>query len=170
MIKMTQLIEAQTQRYLLYVDLDGVLVNFVKSFAAITDDNRFKHPHDYHSEYGDAFWDLLKDQGTDFWKNMEWMPDGKKLWSYVKYKNPIILSTPVSGFKPSYDGKETWVRQHLGNVKIILSDRKEQYATDNSILIDDMERNISRWVAAGGVGILHKSAADTIAKLKQLGI
>lgn len=169
MIKMTQLIE--TKGYNLYVDMDGVLVDFVKSFAAITNDNRFKHPHDYHSEYGDdVFYDLLKDQGAQFWKDMGWMPDGKQLWSYVKYKNPIILSTPVSGFKPSYDGKEAWIRQHLGNIKIILSDHKEQYATNDSILIDDMPRNISRWIAAGGKGILHKSAADTISKLKELGI
>lgn len=167
MMKMTELIQ---KRYILYVDMDGVLVDFVKSFARISDDNSLKHPHDYHSKYGDAFWDLLKEQDIDFWKTMDWMSDGKHLWSFVKYKNPIILSTPVTGHKPSYDGKKFWVKQHLGNIETILSDRKEQYATSNSILIDDMERNISRWNAAGGIGILHKSTTETINKLKELGI
>lgn len=38
------------------------------------------------------------------------------------------------------------------------------------ILIDDMEKNITRWVEAGGVGILHVNAADTIEQLKALGL
>jgi len=36
------------------------------------------------------------------------------------------------------------------------------------ILIDDRADNIQRWVAAGGVGILHVSAADTRKALFQL--
>ena len=87
----------------------------------------------------------------------------------MKYKNPVILSTPVSGGKnSSYEGKEFWIKQNLGNIPFILSDNKEKYATKNSILIDDMERNISRWNAAGGIGILHKSATETINKLKKI--
>jgi len=150
--------------------MDGVLTDFVRSFAAITDDAKITHPAKYHARYGDAFWDLLKDQNIEFWKNLKWMPDGKRTWDFVKYKNPTILSTPVSGDKKSYEGKEFWIRQHLGNIPFILSDNKEKYARDNAILIDDMERNISKWVAAGGIGILHRSAAETIAKLKELEI
>ena len=43
----------------------------------------------------------------------------------------------------------------------------DEYATPNTILIDDMEKNIKAWVDAGGIGILHTSAADSIKQLQQ---
>jgi len=166
---MSELIEKK--RYVLYIDLDGVLTDFKGAFSEVTDVSSIKDPKKYADKYGnDVFFALLKGYGSAFWRDMGWHPDGKKIWSYVKYKNPIILSTPIVGFRPSYEGKVAWIRQHLGNVEHILSENKEQYATDNAILIDDFERNTSRWVAAGGVGIIHRSAAETIAKLKELGI
>ena len=41
---------------------------------------------------------------------------------------------------------------------------------ENAILIDDFASNIKRWEAAGGIGILHKNANDTIQQLKKLGL
>jgi hypothetical protein len=38
-----------------------------------------------------------------------------------------------------------------------------------NILIDDYDQNIKEWQAKGGIGILHKNAADTIAQPKKLG-
>ena len=51
----------------------------------------------------------------------------------------------------------------------IISDMLE-YANEHSILIDDMQKNIDQWKAAGGIGILHTNAKDTIKKLKDLGL
>ena len=39
---------------------------------------------------------------------------------------------------------------------------KAKFAGKNHILIDDLEKNITAWEAAGGIGILHKNANDTI--------
>ena len=49
-------------------------------------------------------------------------------------------------------------------------ENKKNYANANSILIDDMQKNIDQWRAAGGIGILHTSAASTIEQLKKLGL
>ena len=168
---MISLKEIASKRYKLFVDMDGVLVNFVKGFSEISDDPKAKHPRKYTQKYGDdVFWKLIKSYGIDFWKDLEWMPDGKKLWKYIKNREPIILSTPAIGFKPSYDGKKKWVGQHIGSYEVILTDKKYKFANESSILIDDMDFNINPWVQAGGIGILHKSASDTISKLKKLGI
>ena len=42
------------------------------------------------------------------------------------------------------------------------------YAQKKNVLIDDRPKNIEAWEAAGGIGILHTSAADTIDQLKKL--
>jgi hypothetical protein len=44
------------------------------------------------------------------------------------------------------------------------------FAAEGKILIDDMEQTIREWRNAGGIGILHTSAADTIKELKKLGL
>ena len=39
---------------------------------------------------------------------------------------------------------------------------------DGNVLIDDEPKNIEAWEDAGGIGILHTSAKETINKLKEL--
>ena len=38
-----------------------------------------------------------------------------------------------------------------------------------AILIDDYPKNVDQFKAAGGIGILHISASNTISQLKRLG-
>jgi hypothetical protein len=47
---------------------------------------------------------------------------------------------------------------------------KAEYAEPNAILIDDQPKSIDPFIAAGGIGILHTSAANTIKELKKLGL
>jgi hypothetical protein len=151
----------------LFVDMDGVLVNFEKgleSFGYGTID-------EIKAKRGDSFiWVLLSRVDESFWKNLEWMPDGKELWTYCRPHNPIILSAPTNEHS-SRVGKEIWVRQHLGpDIKLILEKAKDKYkhAEPGDILIDDMKPNIDGWIAAGGVGILHINTKDTISKLDKI--
>ena len=165
-IKLIQLLE-QNKRYNLYVDLDGVLTNFEYQFKQISNGISIDK---YESKFGaDATWQLVGESGEEFWSQMPWMTDGKKLWSYVKYKEPKILSTP-SRNKSSKTGKIKWVKQNLGSVEILLEENKEKYSSNNSILIDDTKENIDKWNAKNGIGILHTNASDTIKKLKEIGI
>jgi len=158
-------------RYKIYCDLDGVLVDFIKGFSAISDDPKILNPHKYSKHYGDdVFWKLIQQYGMEFWRDLDWMDDGKALWRYIKHREPVIISTPNMGFKPSYEGKKKWVAQNLGKYDLILTDKKYKWSNENHVLIDDMDYNIDPWVQSGGIGILHKSASDTISKLKKLGI
>jgi hypothetical protein len=56
--------------------------------------------------------------------------------------------------------------------KLLLYPRAQKmlFANEGKILIDDMEQTIREWKNAGGVGILHTSASDTISQLKKLGL
>ena len=62
-----------------------------------------------------------------------------------------------------------WRQRNLPSTKLVLAQaiRKQNYATPDSILIDDRENNINQWIASGGIGILHTSASDTIKQLKK---
>ena len=152
--------------YKIYCDMDGVLADFESGYEKLTG-------VDLKGEFkkGDDFWDPIKVAGVGFWAGLKWMPDGQKLWNYIKPLKPEILSAP-SREESSRIGKAVWVKYKLPGTKLILryAKQKQQLATPESILIDDRQVNIDQWEAAGGIGILHTSADNTISQLKELGL
>lgn len=151
--------------YKIYCDMDGVIVDFDKGYKELTGtEASFDTPKE-------EFWTPIQKAGAPFWIKLQWMPDGKKLWEFIKPYNPQLLSAP-SRDESSKIGKFVWVKRNVPGTKLILrsAERKQEFATPNSILIDDRADNIQRWKDAGGIGILHTSAADTIQQLKDLGL
>jgi hypothetical protein len=152
--------------YKLYCDMDGVLTDF---------DSRFKFfanmkPEVYEAKYGtDKFWNLIDNKiGVRFWTGMEWMPEGEKLWDYIKKYKPTLLSAP-SRQNESRFGKRLWVKNNLPGFDLILANaaKKQNYSGKNKILIDDRKDNIEQWKSKGGIGILFQSTDQVINDLKQ---
>ena len=156
-------------KYKLYVDMDGVIVDWEKGFDELSPGKTMDELED--EGKGDEAWKLIHDVGMAWWAFLEWTNDGKQLWDYLKQYNPTILSSPgTQNIQTVIKGKEGWIKRNLENHKDYIIDRnKEHYANDKSILIDDMESNIDRWEKAGGIGILHKSTAQTIKELERYG-
>ena len=154
--------------YKIHLDMDGVITDFDKQFKELTG----MMPNEFESKYGiKDFWEAIDKAGVGFWRGMEWMPDGQELYNKVSQFNHELLSSPSRG-ESSKIGKRLWRRDKTPNTKLTLaySANKKNYAAPNHILIDDRASNINQWKAAGGIGILHTSAASTIAKLKKLGL
>jgi len=151
----------------IYCDMDGVLVDFEKGYEDLTGQNI----RGQHVSGGPNFWDPITKAGVQFWIKLPWMADGKQLWEYIKQYTPVLLSAP-SREESSKIGKYVWVKREMPGTKLILrsAERKQEFATPQSILIDDRKDNIDRWKEAGGIGIYHTSAADTIQQLKKLGL
>lgn len=152
--------------YKIYCDMDGVLVDFNKGYYELTGvDLEGRHLNDTN------FWDPINEAGYDFWINLKWMSDGRKLWSHIEKFNPELLSAP-SRQPDSRIAKHDWVKRELPGVHLTLrsAKNKKEFASPTSILIDDREDNINDWIGAGGIGILHKNAKDTIGQLHDLGL
>jgi hypothetical protein len=158
----------------IFCDMDGCLTNWFKAFRDLGPEvTKGLEGNEYEEKYGrDELWKQIAEHGKlEFWSQMEWMKDGKKLWNYIKDKNPTILTTPADS-QFSKDGKKIWCSRELDkNVPIIMKKEKWEEADENSILIDDYDKKIKDWKTKGkGIGILHTSADKTIAELKKLGI
>lgn len=147
------------------VDLDGVLCDFDKQFESLG----HGAPDEFiekHSE--EAMWQLINHKDPHFFYNEDWTSDGKELWNYVKQFDPTILTKITHLPKHCSEDKKKWVAEHIGkDIEVITTTKKEKYAGENAILIDDMEENIIAWEKAGGIGIIHISAGSTIKKLKK---
>ena len=105
----------------------------------------------------------------EFWCNLPWKSDGKKLWEFIHEisPSPIILTAPMNGDN-CIIGKKIWTKNNLGDYNIILNEQKYQHAKSNSILIDDYIENIIPWREKGGIAIHHKNTDDTIKELKNI--
>jgi hypothetical protein len=148
----------------IYCDMDGVLVDFEKGYHKLTGiDLKGVHTS------GRVFWEPINKAGHAFWSELEWMQDGKDLWSFIAPYNPILLSAPSRSLT-SRSGKQAWVKRELPQTKLILrdADKKKEFANPYTILIDDREPNIEGWIEAGGIGILHTSTEQTIKELQVL--
>jgi 5'(3')-deoxyribonucleotidase len=149
----------------IFVDLDGVLVNFDGGFEEAFGQS----PKRTFAELGDDYtWHLI-DQIPNFWLEMDPMPDADVLWEYIKSYNPTVLTKPAKSVHNCKKEKREWVDKYLGeDIEVLFASNKARYATEDSILIDDKEENIESWKSAGGIGILHNNANDTIKQLDNI--
>jgi hypothetical protein len=155
----------------LYLDMDGVLCNFEKRFTEL---------------YGkDALGARDRKNFTTNWPNfimdgnfesLEWFPGGKELLDFIQnetdWEVEILSSSGGEKFHSEVAAqKVVWLCNNGIPYKAnIVPGRKHKtaYATPETILIDDTEDIIVNFNAAGGLGILHKDANETLAKLRTL--
>ena len=172
MPNLLDLYEVIKPKYLIFCDMDGVLVDFDKGYKDLTGKST------NHADVQDKndFWRLLdkslEEKGLteyDYWVNLPWMPDGKQLWNYIKGYKPYVLTAP-SLDPGSRQGKREWVEKELPEAKNVYFRKasfKPEFSGKNRILIDDRADTIAAWNAKGGIGIHHTSAANTIKELEK---
>lgn len=152
----------------IYCDMDGVLSDFDKQVKIMGLERG--------SFMNDDFWDSVVSQNYKFWNTMPVMPDAQKLWFFIQQFNPRALSAPLDWrgefvLKECAKAKRDWLKRHISleaAKQAIIDSDKISHLRPGDILIDDMEKNITSWQQAGGVGILHKDPQDTISKLQEI--
>jgi len=160
----------------IYCDMDQVLADFLGGAERVLGKAYTDKSYWMRDDTGDKKEELSK-KAPNLFKNLEWMPDGKKLWNFIQKHEPKILSAFPGWNKNARRDKASWVNRHLNvsseNTHLVKRPEKRRYAVSKkgqpNVLIDDHPKNIKEWQAAGGIGILHRSAAETIKKLKKMG-
>lgn len=152
--------------YRIFCDMDSVLTDFVGQYSKYANMTPEESYLLYKTDVS-KFWEPVNNSGVEFWSEMPWIEDGRELWEYVSKYSPTILTAPSRG-DDCPKGKKIWVKRELGDIPIIIDRDKYKYSRENYILVDDTEEKIDKWIEAGGIGILHTSAKDTISKLKDI--
>lgn len=162
----------QDYKRTVYVDMDGVLADFDKRLHDITGRTSDKVQYQ-------ELWAAIDAHGkAKFFGELPWMPGGKELWNFVtnnflKVKILSALGKTDRIDKQTTQGKLVWLRHNIPALQlddIILvqnKHRKKHECKPGDIIIDDTLVVIEEWNKKGGIGILHRTAAETIAKLRQ---
>lgn len=145
-----------------YLDMDGILVNFVgavNKYMGIPKDT-IPTKWNWVKDYGFTFDDVNSWCDINFWHTLDWTYDGHDIIRLVvstfKPEQIYLLTTPMPN-PGSYTGKALWVQSHLPeyNKRLIVTPvPKSLFATPSILLIDDKDENVEEFVKAGGYGIL----------------
>jgi hypothetical protein len=143
-----------------FLDLDGVLVDFVKGACKLHGvENPYLNPVN-HGKYNmetlihidsKIFFDKM---GHDFWANLEWLPDGREIIEAIlKYVSPeqvTLLTSPIKTLGCT-SGKMDWIEKNLPQWKrsFLIGPNKHKIAGPGKLLIDDYDINVDKWSVNG---------------------
>jgi hypothetical protein len=157
------------ENYVLFLDLDGVLVDFDRGVIEVTG----LRPEDLKLS---KMWGALA--RTDaFFERLSWTTDGPRLWEATRSYNPTVLTgLPLGDWAAPQ--KRAWCARELGpNIPVITCMsrdkilRAKETLSDHQIpvIVDDRPHYKDLWEAEGGLFIVHTSTASSLDALRALG-
>lgn len=159
------------------IDMDGVLANF--------DKRKLELFNGYEPKDIKEAWKILSSDPT-LYLNLEPLDDARDLVSGIYnsiFEHPIYKQTNLTvltgipracSLPTAEEQKRKWIEIYFPTLsnrfKIgpFASDKYKHCFYSSDILIDDNEKNINEWNKAGGIGILHISAKETLKQLKDI--
>lgn len=173
----------------IFLDLDGVLADFdahaLTCFGIACDDINVSRAQMNETQKAreDELYRGMYDH-PDFFGSIPVMEGAFDLVAEAERADPhfrILTAAPAPRdfapdiFERARKSKLDWCFRHLGlcEERVIVCRSKDKHLQVGQpagihILVDDRPLNIDRWTGAGGTGILHASAAGSIAALAKL--
>jgi hypothetical protein len=152
----------------IYLDMDGVVANFEKRYIELFNESPGSSRD--RKEFSNNWTKFI--EGKNF-ETLDWWPGGPELITYLGKNFPIdsveILSS--SGGNKYHDlvveQKKNWIKTfnlpEQWKINIVAGRKKKaEFATPDSVLIDDTLDVIEAFNKAGGIGIHHKDVGNTI--------
>lgn len=157
---------------ILYLDLDGVLCNLEDAAIRAGGMDPARDPARPYAlenffESDDAFWAAIERAGgEEVFASLEkypWTDELLRAAQETGHELRVLSKVGGSkerGFAEAIErGKRRWCAEHLPFVApehVIIATRHKHQAADarTGVLLDDLSKNVDRWTAAGGTGVL----------------
>jgi 5'(3')-deoxyribonucleotidase len=142
-----------------YLDMDGVITDFNK---AVCTEFGLPYPPQIYHFFPEIRKKVNEFCNISFWQNLEWMDDGRGILRAIMGTLGLEKVYFLTGMMPNVEsgtGKLLWIHDNLpiySNRVILhtLDVPKSSLAKPDTLLIDDKDENVEKFVKAGGYGIL----------------
>jgi 5'(3')-deoxyribonucleotidase len=160
----------------IYLDLDGVLVDFLGGLAEVADvdpDSLRSCTHYWGvtevlaRETGrpwsvEDFWGLIEKGGHSLWANLNKYPWCDDLYALCCSFAPTVIMTSPGKHPSSASGKMEWIQKNLPNVeRFAITPCKHHMSHPGAILIDDNPEGCSQFMLHGGAAYLFPQNWNT---------
>ena len=155
----------------IFLDMDGVLSDFESKITEMLG-SKVWNDDAGHKVYDDHKRELTS---KHMFRRMDPLPDAWKLTDWCLNSGihtEILTAAGTVNRELVVRDKVEWIREHINPHWTIIptfkGSQKAAFAHKKAVLIDDREKNIDCWVEAGGIGILHTTADETIKQLNEI--
>jgi len=154
----------------LFIDMDGVLADFESGLSEVLG-------HKVRlSDVADVYNDRKREvTSKHLFRRLKPLPDAWKLVDWALNSGihtEILTAAGTINRTIVIKDKIDWIKEYCTDHWIIIptlkGSQKAAFAHSKAVLIDDRQRNIDCFVEAGGIGILHTTAENTINKLNDI--
>lgn len=149
----------------IFLDMDGVLADFNRAIheahgKTVAQPGSGKQPWDLDQFWGmtlNDFW--APSNNTKFWASIPRTPEANQIaeaaWGAVGTPNVCILTSP-SLYDGCISAKRAWIAKYYPALadQMIFTSAKQFLAHPDTILIDDSDKNITRFATVGGQTVL----------------
>lgn len=146
----------------LYLDVDGVLANFVGGFLKLIEREDYTvEKFGFYEDLGMTtytFWQIIDEQGEKFWRNLKPYPWKdqllKEVRAFKRKGNEVFICTSPSRHPSSWSGKKFWLDMHAPGLPIFMCNAKHKLAKEGALLVDDHDKNCEDFEEGGGRSLL----------------
>jgi len=144
---------------IIYLDLDGPMVDWQGGVYKLFGENPEKTDGMAHEVLGvskSEIWKRVYRAGSKWWAELEPTPWARELYDGLQKLGEVVILSSPSHIAAGSSGKVRWMKDFFnGNFRdYILTSRKELLAKPGDILVDDLEKNTTKFTDHGGTGIL----------------
>lgn len=160
----------------IYFDMDGVLADFDRGVRELC----HREPLDQSTSTeadNDALWAAVR-QVPHFYGQLEPIPGSlemlRTLYEEIGDRCQILtgIPKPRRSIEHAGEDKVAWIHRLVSEdmqVHIVYREEKRQYCTGpQDILVDDYDKNIREWQAAGGTGILFRDPEQAMQEIRDI--
>ena len=155
----------------IYLDMDGVLCDFERKFEELYGEEALKNRD--RKLWTEDWPDFIQ---TNQFEELAKFPGADDLLLFIRKHPEIEVEILTSSGGQQYhdqvkEQKIVWLKKNsIAYKPNVVPGRKhkKEFAQPDTVLIDDTEDVIENFNRAGGIGILHRDAKETIKRLESL--
>lgn len=146
----------------MFLDIDEVVVDLMTPLSRVHgltfDRQNWPNEYDLAKVFGKSQEEVWKPvRGSEFWSTLPKTPWADDLVALLRAEFPDRLCFLSHGMELdpwSFAGKVRWLQEHFPGVPYLLGADKSFVGRPGAFLVDDYEKNETKWQKAGGTAIL----------------
>lgn len=152
---------------IVYLDIDGVLADWVGAIEEMFDVELDRSSYNIHGQLGLTRSALFEELDGEFWATLPKTALADEIMLWAATKGTVRLCTAACHESPEAAwGRHEWCNKWYPDVELVAIKSKYLLANGQCVLVDDVANNTDLFTAHGGRGILYPAPHNAMRNVK----